>query len=242
MSKFINMPILITSAINVSAPQTLLTNPNIRLDLTIQSIKNWILTSSANKFVICDGSGFDLTPHLKLIKLENSSIDFEIIFFTNDISEVIKKGKGYGEGEIINYALKHSHILKNSTEFAKCTGKLWVENFDSCVKEFNGTYSFDFKGLLRPIQIDTRFYLVNKNFYIENLLDIHQLVDDKNGVYLEHSFKERLSTIKLADYVMYPTPRINGTSGSMGILYKKNKIKNYLRDIRSLLIKLTKFF
>jgi len=241
MVKSFNIPILITSAINVSASQTLVNDPNTRLELTIQSIKKWLLLSSANQFVICDGSGFDLNPHINILKIENPSIKFEVIHFINDISGVIAKGKGYGEGEIINYALKHSHILKNASVFAKCTGKLWVENFDNCIKSFNGVSAFDFKGKFTPNRVDTRFYLVNKNFYFLNLAKAHQNVDDENNFYLEHAFKEKLNSVKLSDYVMYPTPRISGISGSTGIQYKQNKFKNLLRDIRSLLIRFNIF-
>ncbi len=38
--------------------------------------------------------------------------------------------KGYGEGEIISYALNNSKYLKNSESFYKLTGGLTVENIN----------------------------------------------------------------------------------------------------------------
>ncbi|MBV8887332.1 MAG: hypothetical protein JO235_25510 [Chroococcidiopsidaceae cyanobacterium CP_BM_RX_35] len=41
----------------------------------------------------------------------------------------LEYGKGWGEGEIIEYAINHSKILNKSTRFYKVTGRLFVENF-----------------------------------------------------------------------------------------------------------------
>lgn len=239
-SKLVSMPVLITSAINVSAAQTILTDSTARMDLTLKSIDQWRSTSGVSHVVVCDGSGFDLEPHIKKMKSVKNGVTCEVITFTNDVAGVKAKGKGYGEGEIVNYALQHSKTLKDARHFAKCTGKLWVENFADCLNGFNGLAAFDFRGNLTPEQIDTRFYMVNKDFFALNMAALHRSVDDGNGFYLEHAFRDGLKTLKLSDYVMYPTPRIRGVSGSMGVHYKSNRIKAALRDARSLLIKLTR--
>jgi len=236
----IAIPVLLTSAINVSSSQTKLLDVNARLKATIKSIHQWLLISGVERIVICDGSGYDLTEHINELRLVKPEVDIEAIYFTNDVIAVGKWGKGYGEGEIINYALAHSMILKDAQFFAKCTGKLWVENFAACLGQFNGFASFDYKGWIKPHRIDTRFYIINKDYYLEKLANIYKRVDDKNGFYLEHTFRDGLAELRLSQYVMYPTPRIFGISGSMGIEYGQDKLKNILRDARSLLIKLAK--
>lgn len=239
-TKLVSVPVLITSAINVSAAQTLLTDANVRLDLTLRSIEQWRSTPGVSHVVVCDGSGFNLDPHIKKMCPTQKGAGCEAISFTNDLAGVKAKGKGYGEGEIVNYALQHSQTLKDASQFAKCTGKLWIENFADCLRSFNGLAAFDFRGNLKPEQIDTRFYIVNKDFFTLNMASLHHRVDDGNRFYLEHAFRDGLNNLKLSDYVMYPTPRIRGVSGSMGVRYQPSRIKDALRDARSLLIKLTK--
>lgn len=239
-TKLVSVPVLITSAINVSAANTVLTDANIRLDLTLKSIDHWRSTPGTSHIIVCDGSGFDLGPHIDKLSTTPTGVGCEVMSFTNDLAGVKTKGKGYGEGEIVNYALQHSQVLKGASHFAKCTGKLWVENFASCLNGFNGLAAFDFRGNFKPSQIDTRFYIVNKDFYVANMGELHHSVDDSNGFYLEHAFRDALQTRALSSYVMYPTPRIRGMSGSMGVLHETSRTKAALRDCRSLMIKLAR--
>lgn len=236
----VGIPILITSAINVSAKQTMLTDVDVRLRLTLQSIEQWRSTPMVSHVVVCDGSGFDLGPYIKNMDTEKIGANCEVVFFNNDVAKVRSKGKGYGEGEIVNYALEHSLILREAIVFAKCTGKLWVENFVDCLKRFNGLAAFDFHGKFTPNQIDTRFYIVNKEFFNLNLAVLHNHVDDSKGFYLEHAYRNGLKNTKLSSYVMTPTPKICGISGSMGTIYKYNKIKSFLRNARSEFIRFTR--
>lgn len=231
------IPVIITSAINVSAGHTVLTDVDERLSLTLQSIHHWRLTPMVSHVIVCDGSGFDLGPHINKLHSGKSMSECEVITFTNDIAKVRTNGKGYGEGEIVNYALQHSKVLQESRVFAKCTGKLWVDNFADCATSLSLIGAFDFYGKIKPIMIDTRFYVVNKDFYMSNLAALHYMVDDDNGFYLEHAFLVGLGRFRLSDYVMYPTPRINGVSGSLGVSYRRHRIKYMLRNARALFIK-----
>ena len=239
----VGIPVLITSAINVSASHTVLIDVEDRLRLTLQSIEHWRSMPMVSYVVVCDGSGFDLRPYICTTGSDLSECDCEVISFTNNKEKVRSKGKGYGEGEIVNYALRHSQVLQGVRVFAKCTGKLWVENFSECLKNFNQVAAFDFCGNIKPKYIDTRFYIVDKEFYMTDLAELHHKVDDDNGFYLEHAFRDGLKKLKLSDYAMYPTPRVNGVSGSMGTTYKRRRVKSIIRDIRLLvLIKLGKLF
>ena len=226
---------LITSAINVAAAHTALIDPTTRLELTLKGIEQWRKTQGVSKVIVCDGSGFDLTTYIQDDR-PSISVPCEVIVFQNDIKGVQDKGKGYGEGEIIKYALFVSQLLKDEVFFAKCTGRLFVENFKDCFAHFNGSAAFDFYGKLKPTQIDTRFYMVSRDFYSSNLMNAHLAVNDTNGYYLEHAFRDELRKLHTYEYVMYPTPRISGRSASMDILYKQNHLKERLRDLRSLAI------
>lgn len=222
--------VLLTSAINVSAPRTALSEPSRRLEETLKSIEMWRRMPGVGKIVLCDGSGFDF-PMIALGSRDGA--DVEVLSFTNDVEEVGRKGKGYGEGQIVSHALAHSRFLSTESVFAKCTGKLWVSNFRRCLRGFNGVAAFDYAGWLQPTSIDTRFYIVQKSFYLDVLSDAHVGVDDSRGIYLEHVFAQALAAKKLASYAMSPTPRIEGVSGSMGVAYETREMKAKCRDLRS---------
>jgi GT2 family glycosyltransferase len=220
-------PLVITSCVDVSAPLTHLNNPNERIQLTIEALKQWFLIDTKLPIVLCDGSGYDFTQVCQN-KFPNANI--ECLFFKNDYHCVKIYGKGYGEGEIINYAIKHSKTLKKYHIFAKCTSKLWVTNFRElsksqpkkifCEIKFRG-----FSGLInnRPDYIDTRFFIVDKNYYLKKLSNAYQQVNDLKGFYLEHAFKEVIisNEINLSSLIFFCEPEVLGISGSTGECYKK---------------------
>lgn len=237
MNRRERIPILITSAINVSASRTRLVDTRSRLDLTLESIRRWCGTPGISHVVVCDGSGFDLKQYIHRTIANNKTVPCETIAFTNDLGAVKEKGKGFGEGEIINYALGKSKALMSAPHFAKCTGKLWVDNFPACLDAYNGLAAFDFSGIFTPLFIDTRFYITKREFFLNRLAGLHRNVDENKGIYLEHVFRDGLRALKLHKYAMFPTPRIGGVSGSMGSRYEHKIAKGVMRDMRSLLIK-----
>jgi hypothetical protein len=231
------LPVLVTSAIKVSAGNTALRSVEERVRETIRGLGAWMSTPDVEELIVCDGSGFDLTPHLQDLMRQHPDVFVEILSFQNDAEGVKRQGKGYGEGQIIEHALSHSAILCSTAAFAKCTGKLWVRNYADCLDAFNGIASFDFNGLLRPRFVDTRFYMVDIGFYRRNLSSAFLTVDDDAGFFLEHAFKDSLANFGLSTYVMAPTPRVAGVSGSMSISYGGHAFKSFLRDIRSYALK-----
>ena len=137
-------------------------------------------------------------------------------FKNNDVL-VAKYGSGYGEGEIIKYALSHSSILKNAAVFAKCTSKLNVNNLKKIVKNFNGqficecTFSnvrlirsfFDPKALvkIKLLGIDTRFYIVKKDIYMMTFKNSYKKVRHEKKYYLEHAFYDAAVKGKLKNFI-----------------------------------------
>ena len=148
-------------------------------------------------------------------------------------------GKGYGEGEIVNDALKNSVYLNASDYFVKCTAKLWVETFLDCVREWTGTFLckgyfadvFSFKRT-RFEYIDTRFYLVSKSFYSKYLASAYLNVGGERGLSLEHCFRDVILENKFSKILFNMPPVIYGVGGGTGTHYKNNlkrKIKESIR-------------
>lgn len=227
-------PILLTSAIHVSAPLTALTDTALRLEAHLASLRAWSRTPGVREIVICDGSGFDLDPHVDPIRRENPEVAIEALSFQNDRDMVARRGKGYGEGEIVAHALQESRLLRGRPAFGKCTGKLWLENFGACLRGWNGQAGFNLWGRTRIDSIDTRFYLVARSFFDSHLRDRYREVDDPAGHYLEHSYRDGLSGLSPRSYVMWPAPRLQGLSGSSGRGLPRQRLGGIRNDLRNL--------
>ena len=236
-----NIPLIITSAITPEAPFVAISDVNQRLLLTFNSIKKWRLLYPNLKIILCDGSNykFDLDNEKSFFEKMG---EIEILSFKNNYENVKKFGKGYGEGEIIAYALENSIYLKGADNFAKCTSKLWVTNLQNLIDKYNGklniykNYNSTFSIKLR--QCDTRFYIVNKNLYKKYFLNIHENVNDYSGIYLEHCFANAIKINKLGLTNFDNKPLINGYSGSTGSIYLPKadiKIKEFLIFIKEIL-------
>jgi len=228
------IPLLITSAIYADAPNTKLNDSNERLTYTLAAIRNWLSLGTFSHIVVCDGSDFDLTNYLQKLKEEvNTDVKLEALHFQNDTSTVKRLGKGFGEGQIVAHALKHSSILAAATSFAKCTSKLYVSNAFACLRHYNGTAALNLSGGIIPNNVDTRFYICSKYFYFRFLQNCHLNVDESHGIYLEHRFFDAINSLPLFRKTIKPTPMIFGVSGSMGRPHKASKFNALIKDARN---------
>lgn len=215
-------PLLLTSSVAVSAPSVVLSDPTQRAELTLVSVGKWLQVAPGIGIVLCDGSGYDFSA-VCAARFPGATI--ECLSFRNDAEAVSRFGKGYGEGEIVQYALQRSRMLGEAHCFAKCTSKWWVENFVALVGEWNGVFKsslrFKRKNSVRRIEaahVETLFYIVDKSFYLDRLLHVHRQVRDQEGHYLEHCFKDALigSNADALRYSFRRMPRILGVSGTSG--------------------------
>jgi len=234
-----DIPLIITSAINVNALRTKLSEGHERLRLTLEGLRAWMSLRAFTRIVICDGSGFDLAPYLNQLRESGTNdITFESLCFQNDVPMVAKLGKGFGEGQIVEHALTHSRLLAESNSFAKCTSKLWITNAAACLRHYNGTASLNLSGGFIPKYVDTRFYLCSTDFYASYLRDCHLAVDEDRGQYLEHRFFESIKGTRMYRNTLFPTPTILGISGSMGTPYLTSRRNNLVKDCRNVILSL----
>lgn len=233
-----NIPVLITSVAQPNAPFVELKDPTERIDATIESLKQWAITSPGLDIVICDGSGYDFQESINKTPLLKN-LNIEAIHFINDIEMVKQRGKGYGEGEIIAHALNHSEVLKQCNTFSKCTAKYWVSNFQECAdghlknisieKQYDSRYSFSYQAC------DTRFYIVEKDFYLNTLASSHKASNDFQSYFLEHTFAKDIILSKVTGTEFKIKPLIYGISGSTGQFnesHPESIRKKILRKIR----------
>ena len=234
-----NIPLIVTSAINVHALRTDLRDSDERLRLTLEGLRAWMSLRVFRRIVICDGTGFDMSPHLKqLSESGDADITFESLSFHNDATLVEQLGKGYGEGEIVEHALTHSRLLGAADSFAKCTSKVWVTNAPACLRHYNGTAALNLAGGFIPTYVDTRFYICSKSFYALYLRESHLAVDDDRDRYLEHQFFASIKGTRMYRNTLFPPPTVVGVSGTTGMPHPTNGLANRVKDVRNIVLSL----
>jgi hypothetical protein len=242
-----SIPLLLTSSVIAHDPGVALSNTQTRKSLTLNSIFEWLRVDPSLEIVICDGSNYNFTPE---IRLEFPNAKIECLHFENSQIEVEKYGRGFGEGEIIRFALAHSKIILEAQCFAKCSAKLWVKNFDDCKKQWNGYWVC--KGVFENVlslnkspvfsYIDTRFYIVSVDFYKTHLLDAHLSINKKSGFGLEQSFKNVFLNQKIGHAMFRCYPYIEGVGGGTGKSYRNSIFRKIKEAIKGLRVRNTEAF
>jgi len=227
-----NLPLLITTAIQVSADTTTkMLDPHARLAATLWGIEQWLKEPTVGSLVIVDGSDCDYSGRVDELS-RGSGKNVEFLCFQNDAELTRLKGKGFGEGEIVHYALTHSKILSQSPYFAKCTGKLYVRNYRKCLAAYHGTeFMSAVYGKNRIAGLDTRLYFASRDFWLKHLARAHFQVDDPKGYFLEHSYLDRLRECGLRGFTLPLMPIVVGRSGSGDIEFEVPSL--YKRTVRS---------
>jgi hypothetical protein len=239
-------PILLTSCVIISDLSVSLKDKDARIRLTMESIEKWLAISPELNLVICDGSNFDFT---NLVRERFPDAKIECLFFDNNKEFVRLYGKGYGEAEIVKYALLNSTYIGQADYFAKCTAKLWVDNFHECLKSWNG--NFVCKGYFENVfslkktkfeYVDTRFYLAKSSFYLNYLDAAHLDLGTEHGRSLEYCFKEVVTKQKFEHVMFNVPPVICGVGGGSGTYYKNNLKRRIKEVIRMWIVRKSKAF
>ena len=228
------IPVLLTSSVVAHDTRVTLTDTSKRIDFAIESISQWLLLYPKVQLVLCDGSNFDFSsvvatrfPHAKI----------ECVFFENDQNAVRKQGRGFGEGEIIRYAIAHSKLIQQAGAFAKCTSKLWVRNYAECLTDWNDKFLCKavFDHVFSPFKktklsyIDTRFYITSVQYYKQHFESTHLKIDVETGKGLEDCFLDVFIREHLTGILLNIPPVVDGVGGGVGKYYK-NPLKRQLKE------------
>jgi len=231
------IPILLTSSAIAYDAGVTLKDTKERTRLTLESVREWLQMDPRPTIVLCDGSNFDFTA---LVAQNFPDATVECLHFENDQEQVRRNGRGYGEGEIVRYALNHSRLIAEAGCFAKCTAKLWVSNFQQCARQWNGRFlckgvfldAFSPFKKTRLAYIDTRFYMTSVDFYRDYFVDAHLRVSKQSQHGLEECFLETLLEKNIKKSLFTVMPVIAGVGGGTGTYYRnpfKRRIKEDLR-------------
>jgi hypothetical protein len=215
--------ILITTANNPPAglPFLSMTNTISRRVAAKAALYFWVSYGVEN-IVIADATGVDLLVDSEMDELQKFGVRVEQIHYQQDNELIARKGKGYAEGKLVEFAVNHSKLIAQSGSFFKITGKTYVRNFhDICklINEFKVStmvWKYTEDGDMAKPWADCRFYYSNKEFALESLVPAYLEADDTFAaceyfifVYLEQNLSKGRA----------PRPLVTGFSGNTDSLY-----------------------
>lgn len=233
MEKYQDVCLIITGTIvpNKDVYCLNLKNSGERLNQYLNSIQYYINNSKLKNIVFCDNSNSFIQKIDDLKQLaKKKNKNFEYLFFQGNQEAVLKKGKGYGEGEIIQYVLKHSCLVKKSTILVKVTGRLIVKNINFILFFIHKNQNYF--DVVKTKVCDTRFYIVSKEIYNQFFIKAYKQVNDQKDIWIEHIFKKIILNNNLSFKLFPIQPNIVGISGSTGKKYKNYcKLKYYVKLI-----------
>lgn len=213
------MIILLTGCINPDGMiLTSLRDKEIRKLQYVDAIK-FYLSNTKYPIVFVENSGTDISD---LFQTDIKIGRLEIISFNGNQNK--DKGKGYGEAEIIQYALENSKCLqaKKKQQIVKITGRLIVRNAKTICRwhRFFFPQTTTFCSINSDFTFpDSRFIIADRIFYKE-LLKSKEKINDLEGYYFEHALCDTLKNEKRFPFSPFLIePQIEGISGSTGQIY-----------------------
>jgi len=222
--------LVITSSVHVSAPNTSLTDPQQREMQYLDSISFFIRESPVTKIIVCDNSGYRYPESVySMAALHHKEI--ELLSFNGNNQLVALYGKGYGEGEILEFVLSNSVLIKQVEGFLKVTGRFKLVNIATLLQHANHWENYFMPvSLLRPRWmvpraarrcVDVRVYYVTTAFFREVLLTAYRKVADKDVYFLEHAYHDAIAHQPARVKCFDTAPEMTGISGSGGWVLKE---------------------
>jgi hypothetical protein len=218
--------ILLTGTIIPNSIYTNYNNSESRLQDYITAIKFYTLQFPSDDVYFIENSGFDLDTNPSFMNLR-SECRFDVMRFPK--SDKFNEGKGYQEFEMVDQAV---NTLKDKYKsIVKITGRYIIENVAAIT-------DFECKGLVidlnrRQKYAQTYLMYFTTGFYTEHLSGAYKMVNDKEGVYIEHVVYKKIEEKDLFKFcsLFRKTPLTSGVSGSFGVSLKRNYFRVKVRNI-----------
>lgn len=230
---------IITGTIRPAAQmgQLVIRDEKERLKQYKEGLKALLDSGTFSKLIFCENSNYGTEKLNCLVEAaKEKGIDLELLSFQGDTENICIHGKGYGEGEIMEYVFSNSRLIQGETYFVKITGRLKVDNGKELVNQLleNRTY-FNIPNRTIKNFYDTRIYGMPTQQFRTLFLNAYHQVMDEQGIFLEIVYTKILqgNDIKVYNFPRYP--RIKGISGSGGIKYDYTEWKCKIRDVLSLM-------
>lgn len=219
----------------IQMSQLVLRDEEERLKQYKDSIYFFLESGAFSKVVFCENSNYGTEKLSYLTEFaQKRGIELELLSFQGNVEMSCIHGKGYGEGEIMDFVFTHSRLVEKEPYFVKITGRLKVDNVKDIVKHINQqrTY-FNIPNRTRRDMYDTRIYGMPVNQFKDFFLNSYKRVMDDQGIFLEMVYTEILQKHSIKVFNLPKYPRIVGMSGSGGGIYEYTEWKCKIRDVFS---------
>lgn len=211
-------------------------NPKVRLEDYKQGLKFWLQTRGLSKIVFCENSNHDLEELREVAKNHNDQnklIEFFSFYGQNFSKEL---GKGYGELNILSYALSHSKLITSETKIVKATGRYIIKNVSQliCFVRENPKADIICDLSQNLFWSDSRIFVCSTAFIEKSLLPLQNQLDESKGINFEMTLARAVHRgIGEGQLWMLPPclPEVFGVFGTTDTAYKRIFLKDLLRRI-----------
>lgn len=217
------MVILLTGCINPDGMiLTSLNDKEIRKQQYVAAIK-FYLSHTKYPIVFTENSDTDIS---NLFPDDIKSGRMECLTFSGNQNK--ERGKGFGECEIIQYALTHSTLIRSrrTQRIVKITGRLIIRNIQDIIRWHTifSSRQTTFCAINSDLSFpDSRFIIASEEFY-QTFLKRKDFVNDQKGYYFEHALCDTIKNENQFNYFpFFIMPQIEGISGSTGEAYTNKR-------------------
>ncbi len=235
----IYFPLIISCSVQPQV-QVALDDSKERLIQYKKSIKDWSESKSFSKIVLVENTGNHILSNAELSNYKNKGVEIEQIVYGPE-KNVSERGASWGSARIYENAIKKSYFVRESDYFATTTGRTFVPNVNSLLKEFDKNHNKTYvnrwlhKGYKRfnPGRADLRFVIWNKNFFITKISPCTEKLNDSKNIWIEHVYDEVFDSNRENIQSFSSLPRVVGQAGHQGGYYDGTRYhvwlaKNYL--------------
>jgi hypothetical protein len=180
-------------------------------------------SQGVKQIVVADATASNLLSRSEIEEIGLAGVPVEQISYEQNSNEISLRGKGYGEGELIRFALNNSRFLKEEENFFKSSGKTYVRNLSEIydliceAKVASLFWKHLGDGTWMMLWADCRFYFSSREFAIQQLLPAYSQADDRDkGACEFHVYQILNEKLKLVNALR---PQISGFSGGTGLPY-----------------------
>ena len=218
--------ILLTSCVNPNGmPFTALSDINVRKQQYLDALRFYV-NNTPLPIVYVDNSNVDIKEYNVISNIVDDRL--ELLSFDGNHNK--EHGKGYGELEIIDYAIKHSNIINSNKNVSiiKITGRLVIVNIMTILNQLKYNILPSSNSVICSMNsdfsmADSRLLIAPLNFY-KRLIENRMAINDSEGVYLEHVLCSLIKKQNLyAFHTFFSEPQYQGVSGSTNITYEAKK-------------------
>lgn len=151
-----------------------LMDPQLRWNQYQESLGFWLSHPSVKDVVFFENSGCAVDFSYVQQMATRLGKRLEIVTYKGN-QGTSERGRGYGEGELLNRALNQSYLIRQQESFFKVTGRFKVLNFAQLEASSRPhRVVVNARSLRKRQWADTRFFKMTPEFYREHLAHVHQ--------------------------------------------------------------------